>query len=80
MRTRAVLTLLALGAIGLAALRIPAPSAAPVVTATNGDVATFQAIVARLRAGVPYYPAMGFELRRSGYPTRDASTGVPHFY
>lgn len=72
MRTRAVLTLLALGAIGLAALRIPAPATEPVLTAANGDVATFQAIVARLRAGVPYYQAMGFELRRSVFPTRDA--------
>lgn len=71
MRTRAVLTLLALGAIGLAALRHPAPAAVPTVTAGTGDVATFQAIVARLRTGGPYYATVGFELRRSGYPARD---------
>ena len=70
-RTRAVLTLLVLGAIGLAALRVPA-SVAPSSPSGVGDVATFQAVVAKLRAGARYYPTMGFELRRAGYPTRDA--------
>ena len=71
-RARAVITLLTLGAIGLAALRVPAPATAPPLPAGKGDVATFQAVVARLRTGAPYYPTYGFELRRAGYPTRDA--------
>jgi hypothetical protein len=44
----------------------------PAATATSGDVATLRVVVARLRAGALYYPTLGFELRRSGYPTRDA--------
>lgn len=71
-RSRAILTLLALGALGLAALRVPAPAAAPAGTASHGDVAAFQAIVAKLRGGASYYPTVGFELRARGYPTRDA--------
>ena len=73
MRTRAVLTLLALGAIGLAGLRSPAPTAGPAATKSDkSDVTTYQAVVAGLRAGEPYYEVLGFELRRLGYPTRDA--------
>jgi len=71
-RARAVLTLLALGAIGLAALRFPAPAPVPAATAGGSDVATYQAIVAKLRTGALYYPTIGFELRRAGYATREA--------
>lgn len=75
-RARAVVTLLTLGAIGLAALRFPAPAMAPMATVNAGaganDVATYQTIVATLRTGAPYYPTLGFELRRGGYPTRSA--------
>jgi hypothetical protein len=70
-RAQAFLTLVALGAIGLAALRVPPPSTVPMATARKGDAATFQAVVVKLRAGAPYYPTYGFELRRAGYPTRD---------
>lgn len=35
----------------------------------QGDVALFETVVSRLRGGEAYYPAMGDELRRRGYPT-----------
>ena len=35
----------------------------------SGDVATFEAVISRLRHGESYYPVMGDELRRGGYPT-----------
>jgi hypothetical protein len=35
----------------------------------QGDVALFETVVRRLRAGEAYYPAMGNELRQRGYPT-----------
>jgi hypothetical protein len=71
-RARALLTLVVLGAVGIAALTIPAPAIVPSLTDEAGDVATFQTIVGELRSGAPYYATYGFELRRTGYPTRDA--------
>lgn len=69
-KARAVLILLALGAIGVAALGHPAPAVAPLRTADT-DFAAFQAVVGKLRAGSSYYPSMGSELRSRAYPTRD---------
>ena len=47
---------------------MPAPPRASADGA--GDVAAFQAVVTRLKAGEPYYPVFGDELRRRGYPAR----------
>jgi hypothetical protein len=70
-RTRAILTLLALGAIGLAGIRFPA-AIPPAASPGTGDVVTYQGVVSRLRAGAPYYPTLGAALRRGGYATREA--------
>jgi hypothetical protein len=70
-RSRAALTLLVLGATGLAALGVPSRATVPAATADAGDVATFRAMVTRLRAGEPYYAAFGEELRRGHYSTSE---------
>jgi hypothetical protein len=70
-RTRALLTLLALSAVGVAALLSPAPAIVPQAP-DKTDVAAFQAVVRRLRAGAEYYPSMSSELRSRGYPTSSA--------
>ena len=71
-RGRARLTLAAIAAIGLAALLSrPVQSPDPVAARgpDAGDAALFRAITERLRAGEPYYQALGTELRSRGYPT-----------
>ena len=70
-RTRAALTLIVVCATGLAALAAPAPATVPPATADAGDVATYRTMVTRLRAGEPYYTAIGEELRRGNYATRE---------
>lgn len=53
----------------LASVHVPEPPApAP---GDRGDVATYEAIVSRLRAGEPYYTVVGSELRSRHYRTRE---------
>lgn len=70
-RARSVVALVALGAIGVSALARPAATV-NVPTVGSSDVAMFQAVVARMRHGEPYYAAMGDELRRGHYPASQA--------
>jgi hypothetical protein len=60
--------------VGLAALLVigiwmpPAPPPNPKIV-PGGDIVLFRAVVARMRAGEPYYATMRDELRQRGYPT-----------
>jgi hypothetical protein len=68
---RSVLTLLALTLLAAAALRTTVPPLDSVAPGQS-DFDTFRAVVDRVRAGEPYYEAMGMELRSRGYPTSRA--------
>jgi hypothetical protein len=48
----------------------PAPRAAATRSTGENDVAFYKAVVARVRAGQPYYDAAGAELRARSYPSR----------
>ena len=52
-------------------LASPPPAPSPTVAGRVGDVATYQAIVSRLRAGEPYYNAVGDALRSGVYATHE---------
>jgi hypothetical protein len=69
-RARAILALAALGVIGISALADPPAPVNAAVKAGSSDVAMFQSVVGRVRAGAPYYATMGDELRRGHYPAR----------
>ena len=59
---RSFLTLLALTLLAAAALRTTVPPLDSVAPGQS-DFDTFRAVVDRVRAGEPYYEAMGMELR-----------------
>ena len=75
MRAKSIVLLVVLALIGLAAVAYPARTDLPRSVVVNGlevtDGGTFVAVAERLRAGEPYYQAVGVELRRRGYPTAD---------
>ncbi|HKY23341.1 MAG TPA: hypothetical protein VJM31_19145 [Vicinamibacterales bacterium] len=70
-RNRAVLTLLALGALAIAALYGTKPSAMAGTVTGAIDIVTYRAILGKLRVGTPYYVAVGEELRQGRYATRE---------
>jgi hypothetical protein len=49
------------------AIRVPPQPAGS--SKDQGDAALFRTVARRMQNGEPYYPAMGNELRRRGYPT-----------
>jgi len=70
LRIRATLVLAALAVLALATLR----TERPVVSTTkpdDGDVAAYQELIGRLRAGTPYYTAVGSVLRTRQYASRE---------
>ena len=71
-RTRAIAVLVGLVALFIAGLLVspPVPPVAPTSGPfKGGDGGLFEAVIDRLRAGEPYYEAMGAELRQRFYPT-----------
>lgn len=65
-RLLAFLAIIVLGSvIDTNRTRVPAAPAAE----AQRDIELFRAVVARVRAGMPYYEAMGMELRQRRYPT-----------
>ena len=68
-RLRAVLLLFGLAVLGLATFTT-ARSIAPFSSRVS-DIDTYHAMIRNIRAGVPYYDAIGGELRRWGYATRE---------
>jgi len=70
-RIRAALLLVLLCALGAAGLWITGSSNTSEPRAGTSDIATYEAMIARLRNGVPYYQAIGDELRRGHYATRE---------
>jgi hypothetical protein len=69
-RGRALTFLLTLLAIGLLAVR-SGQRVTPINNAKVSDITTYHRMIDRLRAGTPYYDAIGSELRRWGYATRE---------
>jgi hypothetical protein len=68
---RAALLGWALLCVDLGGASTPAPTAAATAEVDGqSDLALYQAIAARVRAGEPYYPVVGSELRTRGYATR----------
>jgi hypothetical protein len=68
-RVLVVMSVAALLGVAFPASSPPPRPAGPAATATLTDVQTFTAVIERVRAGEPYYTAMGSELRRHDYPT-----------
>jgi hypothetical protein len=69
-RTRAWLFLLCLVLLGLFALR--SGSSVGPINSRVSDIDTYHAMIRSIRSGMPYYDAIGEELRRWGYATREA--------
>lgn len=69
-RQRATLILLASLLFFLACVAAPIPIAPPRADNHPGDAGTFELMLARLKAGEPYYQVFGEELRRWRYPAR----------
>jgi hypothetical protein len=69
-RRRAALTLVGVVIMFVVLVSVPAPPPAKVLPSGIGDVATFEKMVSRLKAGEAYYEVFGDELRRRGYPAR----------
>ena len=69
-RRRGALTLLGAVLVFAGPVSVPVPAPPRASADGAGDVAAFQAVVTRLKAGEPYYPVFGDELRRRGYPAR----------
>jgi hypothetical protein len=70
LRQRAALTVLGAVLVFTVLALTPTPAPPRLVAEGRGDVAAFQAMVSRIRAGESYYPAFGSELRERGYPAR----------
>jgi hypothetical protein len=69
-RGRAAIFLLTLLTIGLLALR-SGQRVTPINNVRVSDITTYHRMIDSLRAGTPYYDAIGGELRRWGYATRE---------
>jgi hypothetical protein len=67
----ALLRLLALSLLAVVVVLAPPHPNSPPLNSTWSDVQTYREMVSHLRAGEPYHVAVGGELRRRGYSTKE---------